>query len=97
MDKRVNRSHYKVIGEELIPKTSYETEKEALNIARNINILPQTIHKFVAYKCSKCGKWHVGRNRTTLTESEKEKILEKMKINNENIWKKKSNFTMVTC
>ena len=76
MDKRVNRSHYKVIGEELIPKTSYETEKEALNIARNINILPQTIHKFVAYKCSKCGKWHVGRNRTTLTESEKEKILE---------------------
>lgn len=87
MDKRTNRSHYKIIGGKETPKLGYNTENEALNAARNLNIMPKTIHKFVAYKCISCGKWHVGRNNTILTDEEKEKIRKKMFENKENIWK----------
>lgn len=87
MEKRNNRSHYKIMGENITAKKGYDTEAEALNAARNLNIMPKTIHKFVAYKCASCGKWHVGRNNTVLTDEEKDKIRKKLIENKDNIWK----------
>lgn len=78
-EKRKTRSHYKIINGKFVEKKGYDTEMDALTTARFINSKPNTIHKMVAYKCDKCGKWHIGSNNTVLTNEEKEKILEKLK------------------
>lgn len=72
-EKRGNRSHYKIINGELTPKQGYNTEKEAIEMARFLNSKPNVIHKMVAYKCSLCGKWHIGNNGRILTDKDKEK------------------------
>lgn len=54
-------------------KQKYDTDKEAIEEARKLNALPDSIHKAVAYKCVTCGKWHVGRTNKVLTEKEKER------------------------
>ena len=71
MEKRSSRSHFKIELGVLKPKKSYETEKEALNIARFLNTKENIIHKMIAYKCSTCGIWHVGRNDKELTEEDR--------------------------
>jgi hypothetical protein len=43
------------------PKKKFETDKEAIIEAKRRNLLPDTIHKYVAYKCMTCFKWHVGK------------------------------------
>lgn len=53
-------------------KIGYETDKEAIEKARQMNLRPDTIRKVVAYKCSVCQKWHVGRTNKTLTEKDRE-------------------------
>lgn len=72
MDGRKYRSHTKWNGKEFIPKKSYETEKEAINVARYMNTQEHIIHKMVAYKCAECGKWHIGRNSTELSNEDRE-------------------------
>ena len=62
-----------------IPKKSYDTEQSAIFAARRINSLGIDIHKVVAYKCSKCGKWHIGHNNTIMTSRRIEKEREKLK------------------
>lgn len=57
-----------------IPKRSYGTDKEAIKMARKLNLKGNQIHKAVAYKCSVCNKWHVGRRTTILTEKEIERF-----------------------
>lgn len=79
MEKRSVRSHYKIVGERMVAKKSYETEQEALTVARFLNIQPNVIHKMVAYKCSKCNKWHIGSNNTVLTQEDREKIADKLR------------------
>ncbi len=54
-----------------IPKKAYDTDKEAIEVARMMNCKHKQIHKAVAYKCPKCGKWHVGRNTSILTDKDK--------------------------
>lgn len=71
MEKRNSRSHFKVELGVLKPKKSYETEKEALKIARFLNTQENIIHKMIAYKCSTCGKWHIGNNGSELTEEDR--------------------------
>lgn len=83
----VIRSHvYKFIdesGHEIqFPKRSYDTEKEAIAAANRINAWGHDLHKMVAYKCSKCEKWHVGHNNTTMTDERREEA--KKKIEKEN-------------
>ena len=73
MNKRTTRSHYKIIGDKLVDKVPYKTENEALTLARFLNTRPETIHKMVAYKCIKCGMWHIGSNSTILSKEEKGK------------------------
>ena len=76
--KRNVRSHYKVIGDKLVEKVGYDTEKEALTVARYLNTRSNVYHKMVAYKCSKCDKWHVGGNGHLLTEEDREKYRKKL-------------------
>lgn len=77
--KRKSRSHYKIINGNFIEKKCYATEMDALTTARFINCQPNTIHKMVAYKCDKCGKWHIGSNNTVITEEIREKNRKKLK------------------
>ena len=72
MEKRKNRTHTKWNGREFVPKKSFDNEKDAVNAARYMNAQIYTIHKMVAYKCAECGKWHIGRNNTELTEEDKQ-------------------------
>jgi hypothetical protein len=58
-------------------KIKYNTDKEAIDAAIKMNCMDKTIHKNVAYKCSICGHWHIGRNSTVLTEDDKNKIRKK--------------------
>lgn len=37
------------------------------------------MHKMVAYKCSKCNKWHIGSNSTVLTDDIRSQQKEKLK------------------
>ena len=82
MKKRNYRSHYKIgINGVLEEKKSFETESEALKVARFLNTKEDIIHKMVAYKCEKCGKWHVGSNNTVLDEEERKKYKKKLQKN----------------
>lgn len=76
--KRTARSHYKVINGELVPKKNFNTEAEALQMARFLNSRPNTIHKTVAYKCSKCQYWHIGTNGKLLTQEDREEAEKKL-------------------
>ena len=78
MDKRSERSHYKIVNGELVEKKSFESERDALRMARFLNTKENVIHKMVAYKCSKCGKWHIGSNSTVLTDDIR--LLQKEKL-----------------
>lgn len=72
MEKRSTRSHYKIGPNGVLEeKKSFDTEQEALKMARFLNTKDNIIHKMVAYKCVKCGKWHVGSNHTVLTDKDK--------------------------
>lgn len=79
MDKRSERSHYKIVNGELVEKKSFESERDALRMARFLNTKENVIHKMVAYKCSKCGKWHIGSNSTVLTDDIRLQQKEKLK------------------
>lgn len=54
-------------------KIAYETDKEAIETARHMNLRKETIRKVVAYKCPVCLKWHVGRSFRTLTDKDRDK------------------------
>lgn len=80
--KRTYRSHYKVGPNGVLEeKKSFDTEQEALKVARFLNTKDNIIHKMVAYKCVKCGKWHVGSNNTVLDKEEREKNKKKLQKN----------------
>ena len=44
-NKRSERSHYKIVNGELIPKKAYETELDAVTMARFLNSRENVIHK----------------------------------------------------
>ena len=56
------------------PKKGFKTEIEAVFRCYQLNLLPHSIHKAVAYKCPKCGMWHIGHNNITLTDKRREQI-----------------------
>lgn len=64
-------------------KQKFDSLDDAITKAKIINSKPYIIHKVVAYKCSKCHKYHVGRNGKELSD----KVREKSKK-----WLKESNF-----
>jgi predicted CXXCH cytochrome family protein len=71
-------SHYDKDGNPVyVEKRSYDTDKEAIEIARQMNTNEIQIHKAIAYKCLKCHKWHVGRTSKILTEKDKKRYASK--------------------
>lgn len=78
---RKARSHYKIFNGELVEKKCYENEGEALHVARLLNSSENKIWKMVAYKCDKCGKWHVGSSLKRLTDEDRERYKEKLNKN----------------
>ena len=79
MEKRSARSHYKIGPNEVLEeKKSFDTEQEALKMARFLNTKENVIHKMVAYKCIKCGKWHVGSGGKILTDKDRKEAKEKL-------------------
>lgn len=46
-----------------IPKKTFKTFEDAVKWAKRINQNPKFIHKQVAYKCSKCLKFHTGKSK----------------------------------
>lgn len=72
-ERRGFRTHWRIINGGMVPKRAYATERDALTAARFLNSLPTTIHKSVAYKCCKCGKWHTGTNGRELTDADRER------------------------
>ena len=75
---RKARSHYKIFNGELVEKKSYDTEDDALYVARLLNSSKDKIWKMVAYKCDKGGKWHVGSTHKRLTDEERERYGKKL-------------------
>lgn len=65
--------HYK-------PKKAYDTLDEAILEAKRQNARDAQITKVVAYKCSYCQKYHIGRNGKDLTEKEKAKYRKELNI-----------------
>ncbi len=58
-------------------KKAFDTDKDAIAYAKMVNSMnaDHLIHKLVAYKCSECGKWHIGRTTTLLSEKNREKLM----------------------
>jgi ribosomal protein L32 len=76
-----DNSHYTIYAYDSERKPLYKakkgflTEIEAVLRCFQINLAHHSIHKVVAYKCGKCGKWHIGHhNNIVLTEEERQKI-----------------------
>ena len=45
-----------------IPKKTFNSFEDAMRLAKIINKKPKTIRKLVAYKCSCCLKFHIGKS-----------------------------------
>lgn len=67
------------------PKRAFDTQDEAIEVAKFINAQDHVIHKVVPYRCKACGKYHLGRNGKILKDKERQKhknqIYNSFKIN----------------
>ena len=82
-----DNSHFTIYGYDANGKPLYKvkkgfiTEIDALVRCFQLNLAPHSIHKAVAYKCNKCGKWHIGHhNNVVLTNTERQKIKIKFEL-----------------
>lgn len=55
-------------------KLKFNTLDAAIEHAKYVNSKNHVIHKVVAYKCTKCFNYHVGRNGKELTDKERTKF-----------------------
>ena len=55
------------------PKKAFDTQDEAIEVAKFINSRDNVIHKVVPYRCKICNKYHLGRNGKILKEKERQK------------------------
>ena len=55
------------------PKKKFDTLDKAIEVAKYENSKSEHLSKVVAYKCSVCHKYHIGRNGKTLTQKERDK------------------------
>ena len=54
-------------------KIKFKSSDEAIGAAMYMNMKETTIHKFVAYKCIKCGCYHIGHTSKLLSEKDRTK------------------------
>lgn len=55
------------------PKRVFDTQDDAIEVAKFVNSRDHVIHKVVPYRCKVCKKWHLGRNGKELKEKERQK------------------------
>jgi hypothetical protein len=55
------------------PKRAFDTQDEAIEVAKYVNSQDHVIHKVVPYRCKVCNKYHLGRNGKELKEKERQK------------------------
>ena len=68
-------------GNEVIKnKKQFFTLDSAIRHAKEINIKRDHTEKLVAYKCSYCHEYHIGRNGKRITPKEKEKYRKELGI-----------------
>jgi hypothetical protein len=65
------------------PKRAFDTLEAAIAVAKIENSKDFHITKLVAYKCSKCFKFHVGRNGKPIKEKYRNKLQKEIKLNKE--------------
>ena len=61
-------------------KIPYATLREANMKAKLLNIQPTRIKMLGAYKCSKCHKFHIGKNGKNITEEYRKKTKKKVRL-----------------
>lgn len=61
-------------------KKAYLTLDLAIAEAKRLNTYDKQLTKLVAYKCTYCCKYHIGRNGKDLTEKEKAKYKKELGI-----------------
>lgn len=61
-------------------KKAYLTLDLAIAEAKRLNTYDKQLTKLVAYKCTYCQKYHIGRNGKELTEKEKNKYKKELNI-----------------
>lgn len=79
MEKRNERSHYKIVNGKFIEKKTFWFGIWSIKNGTFFEYKENVIHKMVAYKCSKCNKWHIGSNSTVLTDDIRSQQKEKLK------------------
>ena len=57
------------------PKHRFSDPYDATRSAMYMNIKESTVHKFVAYKCSKCGWYHIGHTKKVLSDKDRVKAV----------------------
>jgi len=62
-------------------KKKFDTLDKAIEVAKYENSKSEHLSKVVAYKCSFCHKYPIGRNGKTLTQKDKDKIKKEIIIN----------------
>lgn len=55
------------------PKRAFDTQDEAIEVAKFVNSQDHVIHKVVPYRCKTCKKYHLGRNGKILKDKERQK------------------------
>jgi len=55
------------------PKKKYNTDKQAISACKRINSQKHQIHKVVAYRCSTCDGYHIGKTDKVLSVKDKQK------------------------
>lgn len=62
-----------------IEKRSYNTLDDAIFAAKLNNSKENTIHKYIAYKCDVCYKYHIGKSYRELKEKDRIKYKKELK------------------
>lgn len=55
-------------------KKKHKTLDEAIKAAKVMNCKESTIYKVIAYKCTSCGSYHIGRGTKLITPKERDKF-----------------------
>jgi hypothetical protein len=50
-----------------LPKKKFANHDQAVEAAKHMNAMGTSTYKLVAYKCSECHLYHIGRNETLLS------------------------------
>lgn len=62
-------------------KKKFKSSDEAIRAAMYMNMKETNIHKFVAYKCIKCGNYHIGHTSKLLSEKDRKKAKQFIEYN----------------